>query len=155
LKEQLIAQLAREDWDVVCFGYNVPSDDGLTGPLVRSQEDFLGTHFYAVNGRFIPTMLDYMNECELRQPGDPFGCPMSPDGIYNQVRRVIPNVIQFLSVPNLAYQRSSRTDIAQTHILDRIVGFGPIMLGVRAVRHRLRMARDKKKLSRQLDKTAG
>src|SRR5262249_53639553 len=145
-KQQLIAQLAREDWDVVCFGYIVPSDDGLAGPLIRWQNDFLGAQFYAVNGRFIPTMLDYMNDCELRKPGDPYGCPMPADGIYNQVRRVFPNVRLFLSVPNLAHQRSSRTDIAQTHILDRIVGLGPIMLGVRAVKHRLRMARDRKKL---------
>jgi glycosyl transferase, family 25 len=151
-KQQLLAQLTCEDWDVVCFGYIVPSDDGLTGPLMRWQKDFLGAQFYAVNGRFIRTIFEYMNECEQRQHGDPYGCPMGTDGMYNQVRRVIPNVNLFLSVPNLAHQRSSRTDIAQTHILDRMVGFGPIMLGVRAVRHRLRMARDKKKLSRQLDR---
>ena len=154
-KQQLLAQLTREDWDVVCFGYLVPSDDDLTGPLMRWQSDFLGAQFYAVNGRFFRTMLNYMNDCELRKPGDPYGCPMPADGIYNQVRRVFPNTRLFLSVPNLAHQRSSRTDIAETHILDRIVGLGPIMLGVRAIKHRMRMARDRKKLFHQLGKTPG
>src|SRR5947209_2748568 len=51
-KQQLVAQLLREEWDVVCFGYLVPSDAGLAGPLLRWQDDFLGAQFYAVNGRF-------------------------------------------------------------------------------------------------------
>jgi glycosyl transferase, family 25 len=149
-KDQLISQLAHEEWDVVCFGYIFPIDDGLTGPLMRWQKDFLGAQVYAVNGRFIPIMLQYMNDCEFRLHGDPYGCPMPADGIYNQARRVLPNVRLFLSVPNLAHQRSSRTDIAQTHVLDRIAGLKSIMLVVRAIKHRIRMAQDKKKLGRQL-----
>jgi glycosyl transferase, family 25 len=149
-EQELMSQLKKETWDVVCFGYGSPRDDSLTGPLTRWQNDILGAHFYAVNARFIPTMLQYMNECELRPRNHRDGGPMTADGAYNHVRYVIPGVKLFLSVPNLAHQRSSRTDISETHVLDRLVWLAPIMQVVRAFKHRLRMAQDKRRLSRQL-----
>jgi glycosyl transferase, family 25 len=150
-KHKLMAQLSREEWDVVCFGYFLPNDDGLTGPLLRWPGDFLGAQVYAVNGRFIPRIIDYMNECEFRQHGDPFGCPMGADGIYNQVRRVFPETALFLSVPNLAHQRASRTDISSTHVLDKVSALGPFVRGLRTVKNQIRMMRDRRKLARQLD----
>ncbi len=59
--EKITEQFAKENWDVVYFGYLQPSDDGLVGPLVNCPGDILGAHFYAVNGRFIGKMLDYIN----------------------------------------------------------------------------------------------
>jgi glycosyl transferase, family 25 len=151
-EQEVIAQLSHEDWDVVYFGYSIPPDDALTGPLMRWPKDIRGAHFYAVNGKFIRTMLQYMHECELRPRDHPDGGPMPADGAYNHVRYVIPGVNLFLSVPNLAHQRSSRTDIAQTHVFDGLVWLRPIMRGARAIKHRLRMALDKNKLRRQLEK---
>jgi glycosyl transferase family 25 len=151
-EQKLLTQLAREDWDVVFFGYLSPPDEGLTGPLMRWPKDILGMHFYAVNGRFIGTMLEYMNECEMRPRDHPLGGPMTADGAYNHIRYVTPNINVFLSVPNLAHQRSSRTDIASTRGFDRIVWLRPFLRSARAVKHQLRMALDKKRLRRQLDK---
>ncbi len=151
-ERQLLAQLSKQDWDVVLFGYLSPHDDALTGPLARWPKDILGMHFYAVNGPFIPTMLRYMNECELRPRDHVDGGPMPADGAYNHVRYLNPDVKVLLSVPNLAHQRSSRTDIAETRIFDRIDWLRPILHGARSVKHQLRMALDEYKLRQRLDK---
>lgn len=152
-ERELLAQLSKEeDWDVILFGYLSPHDDALIGPLARWPNDILGMHFYAVNGRFIPTMLRYMNECELRPRDHVDGGPMPADGAYNHVRYLNPEVKVLLSVPNLAHQRSSRTDIAETRIFDRIDWLRPILHGARSVKHQLRMALDAYWLRRRLDK---
>jgi hypothetical protein len=143
LEEELLTRLSGEDWDVMYFAYLSPADDTLRGPLIQWPNDVIGAHFYAVNGRFIGTMLQYMNECELRPRDHPAGGPMTADGAYNHVRYVIPNINVFLSVPSLAHQRSSRTDVAPTPIFDRIVWLRPILRGARVIKHRLRMTLDK------------
>ena len=146
----LLAQLANTDWDVIFFGYIVPDEERLSGPLVRWTGDILGAHFYAVNGKFMPRMLRYLNECELRPRDHPEGGPMPIDGAYNHIRYVAPDINLFLAFPYLAYQRSSRTDIAKAHILDDVGWLKPVMRGARAVKHWYRMELDKRKLGRQL-----
>jgi len=152
-ERHLMAQLSDEDWDVVFFGYSMPSDEFLTGPLMRWPNDIRSTHFYGVNRRFIRRMLQYMNDCELRPRDHPDGGPMPADGVYNHVRYVFRDINLLLAVPNLAYQRSSRTDIAQAHFLDRIVWLGPILRGVRAIKHRGRMVLDSNKLRRRMKRS--
>jgi GR25 family glycosyltransferase involved in LPS biosynthesis len=148
--QQLIEQLSTADWDLVFFGYLQPSDEDLTGPLVQWPHDILGTHFYAVNGRFIETMLRYMNDCEARPRDHPDGGPMPVDGVYNHVRYVTPNIALLLSVPALAYQRSSRTDVSPHQIFDGISWLRPTLNGARAFKHWMRMKRDEAKLKHRL-----
>jgi glycosyl transferase family 25 len=150
LVEKIATQLEHEEWDVVYFGYLSPSDDGLTGPLMDWPSDLMGAHFYAVNGRFIPTMLEYMLKCELLPPGHPYGGPITADGAYNHVRYVIPNIRVLISVPNLAHQRSSRTDLHPTGLFDKIVPLRPLLQWARAVKHKFRMAADRNTLRRNL-----
>ena len=147
---QLITQLSNEDWDVVYFGYLLPPDDALKGPLARWPNDILGAHFYAVNGRFIGTMLQYMNECELRPRDHPDGGPMVPDGAYNHVRYLNPNINLFLAVPGLAHQRSSRTDVGSRQIFDEVICLRSVMRGLREIKHRVRMTLDKNKLRHRM-----
>jgi glycosyl transferase, family 25 len=149
-EQELVTKLSQESWDIVFFGYGEPHDDGLSGPLTPWPNDIQGMHFYAVNGSFIATMLQYMNDCELRPRDHPDGGPMPVDGVYNHVRYVIPNIKMLLSVPNLAHQRSSRTDIASITFLDRMAWLSPVLRGARAVKHQLRMASDRRKLRRQM-----
>jgi hypothetical protein len=144
-EQQLLTRLSREDWDVVFFGYVKPFDAALKGPLARWTDDnVIGAHFYAVNGKFIGTMLQFMTECELRPRDHPSGGPMTADGAYNHVRYVNPNVKVFLSVPSLAYQRSSRTDVGPPRIFDRIVWLRPILHDARAIKHWLRVKLDQR-----------
>ena len=151
-EQKIVTGLSQQDWDIVFFAYLFPQDDDLRGPLMPWPKDIVGAHFYAVNGRFIGKMLQFMNECELRPSGHPDGGPMTADAAYNHVRYVIPNIKVLLSVPSLAHQRSSRTDVAQNRFFDKIVWLRPILRAARAVKHRLRMALDKRNLRRQLNR---
>lgn len=151
-EQQLISLISGEAWDILYLGYGYPNDDGLTGPLLKWTNDIQGSHFYAVNGPFIETFFNYMNACEQRPHGHPEGGPMPADGITNHLRLVVPRVNLLLSVPNLAHQRSSRTDIAARPIFDDLSWLRPVVNGIRATKHQLRMARDRKKISPKMDK---
>lgn len=148
-EQTLMAQMAREDWDVVLFGYLRPSDEGLVGPLARWQGDTMGGHFYAVNGPFIGKMLAYMHACEQRPPGHPDGGPMLADAAYSHARNVIPGMRVFVSVPKLAHQRNSRTDVHPTPAFDKIAWLAPLLRGARSIKHSLRMRSDRKALQRR------
>ena len=96
-----------------------------------------------------------MNQCELRPRGHREGGPMTADAAYNHVRYVIPNIKVLLSAPSLAHQRSSRTDVAATGIFDKVIWLRPILRGGRALKHKVSMILDKKKIRRQLDRQSG
>jgi glycosyl transferase, family 25 len=146
VERQIVSCLEAENWDLIYFGYLEPSITGAGGKLVPWRKDVIGAHFYAVNGRFIPLMFDYMNSCERRVPGHPEGGPMTTDGAYNHVRHVMPNLRAFIAAPNLAYQRSSRTDISRPRSFDKVQWLTPAISAARAIKHRLRMAIDAARL---------
>jgi glycosyl transferase, family 25 len=148
-EKKLMAQLAREEWDVVLFGYLRPADDDLVGPLAPWHGETMGGHFYAVNGAFIGKMLQYMHDCEARPPGHPDGSPMLADAAYSHARAVMPGMRVFVSVPNLAHQRNSRTDVHPTPAFDKITWLAPFLRGARSIKHKLRMRADEKELLRR------
>ncbi len=149
-EHQVIGELAKNDWDIVFFGYAQPNDEALKGPLLRWPKEIMGTHFYGLNGKSISTILQYMNECELRPRDHPDGGPMPMDGVYNHIRYIKPNINLFISAPSLGYQRSSRTDVAQMHFFDKIVWLRPLLDRLRALKHQLRAASDKNKMRRKI-----
>jgi len=152
LQKRLLENLAHRDWDLLWLGYLSPSDENLTGPLLRWENDIRATHCYAVNGRFIPTMVQYMKDCLLRPRNHPDGGPMPADGAYNHVRYVIKDITLLLAVPALAYQRNSRSDItSRSPTLDKMVWLRPFVHGARNLKHQLRMNLDKYKLRRRMD----
>ena len=109
----------------------------------------LGAHFYAVNGRFISRLHRYMCECETRPGGHPDGGSMGADGTLNHMRLLNKDIHLFLSVPNRAHQRSSRTDVHPHLIFDQIFSLTPLLSGGRRIKHEIRMSLDKVKLRRR------
>ena len=150
--QKLIDRLDHEDWDIVRLGYCAPSARGLVGPLLAWDGNPLGTHFYAVNGRFMTRLFQYMCECESRPRGHPDGGCMGADATLNHMQFLNRDVRLFLSVPNLAHQRSSRTDVHShqqkwlVSSLDRIALLAPLSRASRRMRHNMRMSLDKAKL---------
>lgn len=140
VEDQIIAQLTHNEWDIVHFGYLSPVDKDLDGPLVDFSKGVVGAHFYAVNGHFIDHLIEFMNQCEIRPPGHPDGGPMTADGALNHIRVLIPDMRVLLAVPNLADQRSSRSDVTPRPILDHIAMLRPLVSRGRALKHKLRMA---------------
>jgi len=139
---QIIARLSDKDWDLIFFGYTSPSDQALIGPLIPWKRITIGTHFYAVNGRFMGRMLEYMRDSEVGPAGNSEHGPTSADGIYNRVRLQDPNIRVLLAAPSLAFQRSSRTDLQPVSIYDRLSFLAPGMRTARKIKHQLRMTLD-------------
>ena len=146
---QIIACLSDKDWDLIYFGYNSPLDQALVGPLIPWTSITIGTHFYAVNGRFMNRMLEYMRDSEAGPTGDSEHGPTSADGIYNRVRLRYPDIRVLLATPSLAFQRSSRTDLQPVSIYDRVPFLAPSLRTARKLKHQLRMTLDSIALRRR------
>jgi len=146
---QIIAQLSDRNWDLLYFGYISPSDKALVGPLMPWTHITLGTHFYAVNGRFMGRMLEYMRESEAGPAGDADHGPTSADGIYNRVRLRNPDIRVLLAVPSLAFQRNSRTDLQPVSVFDRVQFLAPGIRTARKLKHYVRKTLDSIALRRR------
>jgi glycosyl transferase, family 25 len=140
----LLDDLSRRRWDLLWLGYLKPDKVALSGPLAYWGEDILGSHCYAVNGPFIGAMAQYMQDCERRPPNHPDGGPMPADGAFNHVRYVKKDVVLLLAVPQLAVQRSSRSDVTPT-IIDRNRWLKSLTPFARRIKHQIRMTLDKRR----------
>ena len=81
----------------------------------------LGTsHFVAFNGHVIALLVKYLEAILLRPTGHIDGGPMHVDGAYSRFRADHPDVLVFAALPELGYQRPSRTDIHALKWFDRI-----------------------------------
>ena len=72
---------------------------------------------------------------------------MPADGAYNHIRYINPDVVLLLCVPSLAFQRSSRSDLAPNPI-DRSAWLRPFVAGARKIKNQLPRYLDKLKPSR-------
>ncbi|HJW27409.1 MAG TPA: glycosyltransferase family 25 protein [Rhodocyclaceae bacterium] len=121
----LAERLAESDWGFFYGGYVVDADleppdrHGLVA--VPPEVPVQTTHFLAVNGpEVIAACADYLEAMLARPPGDPEGGPMHVDGAYSWFRRAHPELPTLLAVPELGYQRSSRTDVHDLRWFDRM-----------------------------------
>lgn len=124
----IVDSLQQKDWDFVTFAYNDPKV--LTVPegvsLVNHAELYpwhrpaTGSHCVAFNGRVLSDLIAYL-ELLASRPKDFYdGCPMHIDGAYNCFRFRNSAVIRLISIPSIATQRSSRSDIANLSWFDKL-----------------------------------
>ena len=77
----------------------------------------------------------YLGAMLERKPGDPLGGPMHVDGAYNWFRRAHAHHIAVAAVPELGYQRASRTDIHDLRWFDRWPGVRAAVAVIRRIRN--------------------
>ena len=77
------------------------------------------SHFVAFNGPVINRLVDYLEAILQRPPGHVDGGPMHIDGAYSRFRADNPSITAFAAIPELGYQRPSRTDIHTLKWFDR------------------------------------
>lgn len=94
------------------------------------------THCYAVHRRALPELINYLESCLQRPPGDPVGGPMHYDGALSMFRAAHPHLQTLIADPSLARQRSSRSDISVRR-LEQIPGVQQLASWARTVRRRL------------------
>ena len=76
------------------------------------------THFVGFSGEVIKELVTYLTAMMERPAGHPDGGPMHVDGAYSWFRREHPEFITLMASPQLGYQRSSETDIADKKWFD-------------------------------------
>ncbi len=124
----VLSDLKTQQWNIALLGYLEPEEPPLdhTG-LIDWQGDTLGVQFWAIQGRAtIQAFHDYLVAVRNRPSGHPDGGSMFFDGAFNMVRTKVPDIHFRLATPNLAGQRSSRTDIHALRFYDRIEPFKSI-----------------------------
>ena len=111
----LVQQLTATDWSIFYGGYRLtrpfdrPLDTGLSAAGV--DEAIETTHFIAFQGEAIAAAVQHLELLLGRPAGHPEGGPMHVDGAYNRLRRANPQFNTLLVIPELGFQRASRTDI--------------------------------------------
>ncbi len=108
--------------------------DGTPITRVPSSTSLRTSHFVAFNGPVIAPLVSYLEAILRRPPGHIDGGPMHVDGAYARFRAENPDMTVFAAIPELGYQRSSRTDIHALKWFDRAPGVRQFVEMIR--RHR-------------------
>jgi glycosyl transferase family 25 len=112
--KSLMDSRSRTDWSFVYGGtLNAIAPDKLKFGRLDATQSVLGAHFLGVNGTVLSELVSYLEAMLTRQRGDALGGPMHVDGAYSWFRNAHPHYATFVAVPEIAYQRSSATDIHQ------------------------------------------
>jgi glycosyl transferase family 25 len=105
------------DWDIAYFGHMLKSS--ATKPHWKAvTEPMLLSHCYAVNCTAIKRLALFLEEMKARPAGHPQGGPMHYDGALNTFLAQNKDIKAYYYSQNLGYQRSSKTDIHQSSIID-------------------------------------
>jgi glycosyl transferase, family 25 len=140
LSRPIRAALEATNWDFVYFGHEQTGEiaranrrtsqvrlDSFDGPILTA-------HFYGVNARIIPRLIDHLDRILTRAPGDRRGGPMTIDGAYHHFRRDNNNARTLIAKPKLGWQRPSRSNITPTP-LDALPFAGPLASALRDLKH--------------------
>lgn len=137
-----IEELSDLDWDIVYFGYHMDKEyeiPDVNGYKYLPNDVPVGaTHFYAVNATVIDMLIEFLEVVASREAGDPRGGPMHVDGAITTFRLQNPNVKTLIATPCLGFQRPSRTDIGETHFLDKFSLLDPLVTLLRKLKRRLK-----------------
>jgi glycosyl transferase, family 25 len=106
--------LPKSAWSFFYGGaLNTIEPNRLQNGWLDSAQAVVGAHFLAVNNTVLPELVAYLEVMIERPAGDPSGGPMHVDGAYSWFRAAHQQCTTYLALPDLAYQRSSATDIHQ------------------------------------------
>lgn len=119
-----VDRLSGQDWHLFYGGYTLL---GPEAPLDRSAgvdpaRGIMLAHFLGLQSPAMEKGVQFLEQLLTRRAGDPSGGPMHVDGAYSWLRRLNPQLTTRLAVPELGYQRASRTDIHALRWFDRTAG---------------------------------
>jgi GNAT superfamily N-acetyltransferase len=113
-----VRQLDGLDWDIAYFGHALDNLPG-TPTWKRVSRPMRHAHCYAVHGRALKRLIDFLRTVLERPAGHPDGGPMHYDGALSTFLAQNPDIRAFHFSRNLGYQRPSRTDLHVQSIIDR------------------------------------
>jgi len=107
----LIGLAAKQPWQILHLGHILPLPPAAAPELVPGVGAIRNAHCYAIHSSIFTPLIEYLEGCLVRPPGDPIGGPMHYDGALTMFRQANPSVITLVANPSVAGQRSSRSDI--------------------------------------------
>ncbi|MCI5180683.1 MAG: LPS biosynthesis glycosyltransferase, partial [Candidatus Electrothrix sp. AW3_4] len=114
----ILTQLMNQSWDFAYLGYSHVARTQHVSRYTKSVEmrryqnsGLRCTHAYAVNASILQSLIQYLEETTRREAGDPEGGAMSLDGAYSMFRLKNPDTLTLISVPQVAWQRASHSDL--------------------------------------------
>jgi hypothetical protein len=120
---EAIIELKNTQWSIFYGGYKIHQYKiKKTNNKIYEISNHLPvgeTHFIAFNNEITNELLDYLYKILQRKGGDPEGGPMHIDGAYSWFRNSHPKFKTFICIPELGYQRSSRTDVRNLDWFDK------------------------------------
>ncbi|MCE9604396.1 MAG: glycosyltransferase family 25 protein [Planctomycetia bacterium] len=136
-REALLGALETASWDLCYPGHPEALADAEAGTWVAHAGSFQQSHCYAVHGRALPRLVEFLEAITRRAEGHPLGGPQHYDGALNMFRAQNPDIVTLLAAPSLAHQRSSKSDIFE-HWYDRVPGVRQLFALRRQLKKRLR-----------------
>ena len=110
IEPEIVGQIAGADWDLLYLGHLV--ETAMPARLELTAQPLMTADFYAVNGRVLPRLVNFLNLVQMRPAGDPLGGPQHFDGALCMFRAQNPDVRTLMVMPRLGHQRASRSDIS-------------------------------------------
>jgi glycosyl transferase family 25 len=151
LLAETIVQLKSQPWGIFYGGYRVGESEqanivdayrhqqsihkNLFKPLPDTEVFCL--HFVAITQATIEQLVDHLEKMMQKPMGDPTGGRMHVDGAYNWFRKKHTDIVTLLAYPQLADQRSSRTDIHALKWFDTLPIFKTAVSAVRKIKNHL------------------
>jgi hypothetical protein len=124
--ERLSAALDNTRWDIFYGGARLvdrgDEEHDCAAPIYRlpPEQPVQLTHCMAFRGEALGQLPAYLRLLASRRQGHPEGGPMHVDGAYCWFRKTHPRIATYKAFPDIAYQRSSRTDIHELSLGDRL-----------------------------------
>jgi len=132
-----VAAWADADWSYMHAGLEETPPEAVALRPLDPEAGLRLTHFIGLRGQIIAEMRDYLTAMAARPEGSPEGGPMHVDGGYFWYRRAHPQRLSVVAQPRMALQRSSRTDIHDLRLKDRIPGVRLVVKHLRRLRNRI------------------
>lgn len=139
VQPELIRQLQEGDWQIAYLGHplkDIAPPSGAPVSLECYEKPILLAHFIAYKADALRTISEFMEAADGREPGDPAGGPMYPDGAISMARMQHPELKTVAVSPNLGFQRPSPSDIAGWKWFDRIPPLHWLINQLRRFKHR-------------------
>lgn len=136
--KQAIESLEGMEWDIVYFGHPFEGNSSVSVPAWKVVDQPIHlSHFYAVNGKSVRKLRDFLLQILERPPGHPDGGPMHYDAALNTLIQSNKDFLAYYFTWNLGYQRPSRTDLHALSFADRAPLLRPVMTMLRRLKGKI------------------
>jgi len=103
------------------IAYTCEHSEQLSIKKIPPNQPIVTAHFVAMKRKTIIKVVDELEKMLSRKPGDVRGGPMHVDGAYSRIRAENHGFNTYAVTPPLAYQRASKTNIAELNWFDRFI----------------------------------